>query len=70
MKRFRSLSAYADYIKWLVKRIDALTAALQFYLDEDYRSVEMGILEKVEDRPAYKAIHYLDGTAATNEAQP
>jgi len=46
-----------------------LTAALQFYLDEDYRSVEMGILEKVEDRPAYKAIHYLDGTAATNEAQ-
>jgi len=70
MKWFRSLSAYADYIKWLVKRIDALTAALQFYLDEDYRSVEAGILEKVEDRPAYKAIHYLDGTAATHEAQP
>ena len=71
MKWFRSISDTAEYIKWLVRRIDTLTAALQWYLDDDYRSVEAGILERVEDRPAYKVIHYLDSKPeAPDEPNP
>ncbi|KKN28158.1 hypothetical protein LCGC14_0857240 [marine sediment metagenome] len=33
-------------------RIDELAQALFWYLEDDKRSVEEGILEKVEDRPA------------------
>lgn len=38
------------------QRIDQLEEALQWYLEDDQESVEMGILEKVEGRPAYKVL--------------
>ena len=40
-----------------------LRTALEWYLDDDRRSVFDGILEKVEDRPAYEALEADDDRA-------
>lgn len=38
------------------REIGQLRAALRFYADDDARSVEMGILERVDKRPATAAL--------------
>ncbi len=46
----------AECLEQLRKRIDELETALGWYLCEDHKEVEMGVLEGVWKRPAHKAL--------------
>ncbi len=54
-----------------INEIEALRAALQFYADEDVRSVKAGILEGVSKRPATAALagEILPDTANLDKAE-